>query len=90
MPLDRKKKQEERFEIENLLTNIRGEFGDEVKVMENEPPDFIVILPPELILIPLLCKEIVLDVSSPFAAATPIRILLFPNSAIVPLLVNAT
>ena len=39
MPLDRKKKREERFEIENLLTSIRREFGDEVKVMENEPPD---------------------------------------------------
>lgn len=39
------KKGEERFEIENLLTSIRGEFGDEVKVMENEPPDFIVRLP---------------------------------------------
>ena len=45
MPLDRKKKREERFEIENLLTSIRGEFGDEVKVMEKEPPDFIVRLP---------------------------------------------
>ena len=45
MPLDRKKKKMERFEIENLLTSIRGEFGDEVKVMEKEPPDFIVRLP---------------------------------------------
>lgn len=45
MPLDRKKKKMERFEIENLLTSIRGEFGDDVKVMEKEPPDFIVRLP---------------------------------------------
>ena len=36
MPLDRKKKREERFEIENLLTSIRGEFGDEVKVARNQ------------------------------------------------------
>ena len=27
------KKREERFEIENLLTSIRREFGDEVKVI---------------------------------------------------------
>jgi hypothetical protein len=45
MPLDSKKKKMERFEIENLLTSIRGEFGDDVKVMEKEPPDFIVRLP---------------------------------------------
>ena len=45
MPLDSKKKKKERFEIENLLTRIRGEFGDDVKVMEKEPPDFIVRLP---------------------------------------------
>ncbi len=44
MASNSKKKQEERFEIDHLLTSIRAEFGDRIEVIEKEPPDFVVRL----------------------------------------------
>ena len=43
--LDKRKKNEELFQLKNVITNIRKEFGDDIEIIDGEKPDFSIVLP---------------------------------------------
>ena len=43
--LDKRKKNEELFQLKNVIANIRKEFGDDIEIIDGENPDFSIVLP---------------------------------------------
>lgn len=44
-PLDKRKKNEELFQLKNIIANICKEFGDDIEIIDGEKPDFSIVLP---------------------------------------------
>ena len=42
---DNQKKKKELFQLTNVITSIRKEFGDEIEIINGEKPDFSIVLP---------------------------------------------
>lgn len=47
--LDKRKKNEELFQLKNVITDLREEYGDEIEIFDGEKPDFTIILPDKTI-----------------------------------------
>jgi hypothetical protein len=47
--LDKRKKNEELFQLKNVIADIRKEFGDDIEIIDGEAPDFSIVLPDKII-----------------------------------------
>ena len=43
--VDKRKKNDELFQLKNVIANIRKEFGEEIEIIDSEKPDFSIVLP---------------------------------------------